>query len=343
MWDPANRLPCEDLLSPEVYTSIFRQLWGYTRGGLEEAEQGGECKEKGEAEQGGDCTVVQQGGECMVDAEQEGGLDVLSKVSPHRLDEAMTAFPRPDTPSSAGVDINWKFDFAIKEGCGDKNTHPTNEDILTSVASVETLVRGWRTGGDVGDLEKSEIKPTLQLNPGPPFAVGNVIMYDVSGHALGMDPMGLQRGFVLEADHPKYQIRLETGARVHTNARESWLQPRYAPGQFAADQDDPFVDLQDNPKLKVGSYGLHVDSQHESLEKAVKAKALAKAVKADDPEVLIYLWNKRIIAPGVTQEQRDAALTALRKLEHRWFLSGLLHDCVKHVCKTHVTSWKKPR
>ena len=42
-------------------------------GGLEEAEQGGECKEKGEAEQGGDCTVVQQGGECVVDAEQEEG------------------------------------------------------------------------------------------------------------------------------------------------------------------------------------------------------------------------------------------------------------------------------
>jgi hypothetical protein len=60
-------------------------------------------------EQGGDCTVVQQGGEWVVDAEQEGGLDILSNISPHRLDEAMMAFPRPDTPSSAGVDVNWKF------------------------------------------------------------------------------------------------------------------------------------------------------------------------------------------------------------------------------------------
>jgi hypothetical protein len=192
---------------------------------VEEAEQGGECKEIGGAEQGGDCTVVQQGGECMVDAEQEGGLDVLSNVSPHRLDEAMTAFPRPDTPSSAGVDINWKFDFAIKERCGDKNTHPIDEDTLTSVISAETLVRGWRTGGDVGDLEESKIGPALRLNPGPPFAVGDVIMCDVPGHALGMDPMGLQRGFDLEADHPIYQIRLETGVRVHTNVGESWLRP----------------------------------------------------------------------------------------------------------------------
>ncbi len=121
-WDPANRLPCEDLLLPEVYTSIVQQLWGYNVGGLLD-EQGGECKEKGEAEQGGDCTMVQQGGECVVDAEQEGGLDVLSNISPHRLDEVMAAFPRPDTPSSTGVDVNWKFDFAIKEGCGDKK-HP---------------------------------------------------------------------------------------------------------------------------------------------------------------------------------------------------------------------------
>ena len=84
-----------------------------------------------------------------------------------------------------------------------------------------------------------------------------------------------------------------------------------------------------------------MDSQHESLEKVVKAKAFAKAVKADNAEISIYLWNKRIIAPSVTQEQRDAALTVLRKLGHRWFLHGLLHDCVKHVRKTHVTSWKK--
>jgi hypothetical protein len=89
-------------------------------------------------------------------------------------------------------------------------------------------------------------------------------------------PMGLQQGFVLEADHPIYQIRLKIGATVHTNAGESWLQPRYAPGQFAADQDNPFADLQDDPKLKVGSYGLYVDSQHEPLEKAVKARRLPK-------------------------------------------------------------------
>jgi hypothetical protein len=195
----------------------------------------------------------------------------------------------------------------------------------------------------VGDLEESKIGPALRLNPGPLFAVGDVIMCDVPGHALGMDPMGLQRGFVLEADHPIYQIRLETGAMVQTNAGESWLRPRCAPGQFVADQDDPFADLQDNPKLKVGSYGLHVDSQHESLEKAVEAKAFAKAVKADDAKVPIYLWNEQIIAPCVTQEQRDAALTALRKLGHRWFLRGLLCDCVEHVRKTHITSWKKPR
>jgi hypothetical protein len=219
-------------------------------------------------------------------------LDVLSNVSPHKLDEAMTAFPRPNTPSSAGVDVNWKFDFAIKEGCGDKNIQLTNEDTLTSVASAETLVRGWRMGDDVGDLVESKIGPALRLNPGPPLAVGDVIMCDVPGHALGLDPMGLQRGFDLEADHPIYQIRLETGATVHTNAGESWLWPRYAPGQFVADQDDPFADLQDDPKLKVGSYRLHVDSQHESLKKVVKAKAFAKAMKADDAEVPIYLWNK---------------------------------------------------
>ena len=86
-----------------------------------------------------------------------------------------------------------------------------------------------------------------------------------------------------------------------------------------------------------------MDSQHESFERVVEAKAFPKAVKANNAEIPIYLWNDQIITPGVTHERWDVALTAFRKLGHRWFLRGLLCDCVKHVCKTHITSWKKPR
>ena len=95
------------------------------------------------------------------------------------------------------------------------------------------------------------------------------------------------------------------------------------------------MDLQAGTKLKLGSYGVHIDAQLESVEKVDEAKAYAKAVKADDMEVPLHLWNKRIRSPGVTREKRDAALTAFRKLGHRWFLRGLTRDCSVYMWRTH--------
>ena len=62
------------------------------------------------------------------------------------------------------------------------------------------------------------------------------------------------------SNHPRYKIRMEKGATVWTNTRESWLRPRPAPGQFTEDQDDPFKELRSDSALTIGSYGLHIDS-----------------------------------------------------------------------------------
>ncbi len=98
----------------------------------------------------------------------------------------------------------------------------------------------------------------------------------------------------MEVEDRRYKIWLENGATCSTDLQESWLHARWAqePGtQFAKDQDDPFADLQGNTSLCLGSYGIHIDSQHDSLEKVDKAKAFAKAVKADDAGVPVHLWN----------------------------------------------------
>jgi hypothetical protein len=122
------------------------------------------------------------------------------------------------------------------------------------------------------------------------------------------------------ADHPKYCIRLEEGKTVGTSIGESWLNPHWAPGEFAPDQDDPFAKEKTSKKLKMGLYGIHVDSQIESLRKIKEAKEFAKAVKADDAEIPLYLWNDRIRVQGITNETRDAMLTGLRKVGHHWFM-----------------------
>jgi hypothetical protein len=72
------------------------------------------------------------------------------------------------------------------------------------------------------------------------------------------------------------------------------------------------------------------------LAKIVEAKAFAKAIKADDAAVPVYLWNNRIKTPSsITKAQKEKALKILRKLCHRWFLRRLLRDCLAYIRGIH--------
>ncbi len=147
----------------------------------------------------------------------------------------------------------------------------------------------------------------------------------------------------MKADHPRYWIKLEDGETVWTHVGKFWLRPCWAPGQFAPDQDDPFVKEKGNKNLKLGSYGIHLDSQRDLLCKIQEAKEFDKAVKADDAEIPVYLWNDRVKSPGITQERQDAALTAFQKLGFWWFVRGLTRDCVAYMHETHGTNWVNKR
>ncbi len=114
--------------------------------------------------------------------------------------------------------------------------------------------------------------------------------------------------------------------------------------QFAEDQDDPCADVRANPSLRMGSYVIHINAQQDSLEQIVKAKAYAKAVKADNAAAPVHLWNNWIRTPaGTKEETRDAALDAFCALRHRWFLKGLIWDAITYICKTYETGWARPR
>jgi hypothetical protein len=229
------------------------------------------------------------------------------------------------------------FDFNF----GD-NKRLTNQDTITSLASEETLCcsrqtrveyEGYDDPDDPDDPE-NELGPSPMENPGPPFKVGDIILCEIPGQLWGMDPKvnWLQRGLVMEANHPSYKFRMEKGAMVWANTRESWLWPRWVTGpgtQFTEDQDNTFADVRANSTLRMGSYGIHVNAQQDLLEQIVKAKTYAKAVKAEDTAVPVHLWNDWIRMPaGTKEETRNAALDAFRALGHRWFLKGLIRDAI---------------
>jgi hypothetical protein len=319
--------PFEDSLSPEVFTSIFRQLWGTVVGGCDSNEA---VEEKAVEE-----IYVEDDSKEEKILEEEVEDDSKEEIWEEEVeeedhcghscggDDSMTAFMTlssgPDISSSLIEVSEWEQDLDYRFGHEDGSVF-TDEETVTSVASEATLCRGG--AGRDGGGEEHEFGPSPAKNPGPPFKVGDVIFCDIPGQLWGMDPKisCLQRGFMMQADDPNYKIRLEQGAMVWTNRSESWLRPRWAMGpgtEFAEDVDDPFADLRNDPTLRFGSYGVHINAQCDALKKVAEAKEFAKAVKADDAAVPKHLWNDRISCPpGVTEAQQDVALEGFRKLGH---------------------------
>ena len=99
------------------------------------------------------------------------------------------------------------------------------------------------------------------------------------------------------------------------------------PNGFAQERDDLFVKARAEVKpAKLGSYRFHGDAHREPLLKVEEVKEFAKAVKADNAEIPLFLWNNWIKAPGVTKERRDTTLDSFRKLGFTWFMRGLRRD-----------------
>jgi hypothetical protein len=226
--EPDKGLPFKDSPAPDLFTSIFCQLWGVVGGGyrldlrLEEAN-----KLEGETEE-----VVDKGSRPDVKPAlpeyqyphilpPEICQHPANKLThlPYQSDRAMTVSARPEIHLVEDAKVSkdggrWQFDFGDGFGCrvGTRNTGAlTDKDTVTSVASEETLRR-------CGGLEDRKQGGPVLYNLGPLFAVGDESMSDVGKH-------GLQRAFVLRADHPKYQLRLENGSTIGTSMHESWLWP----------------------------------------------------------------------------------------------------------------------
>ena len=74
-----------------------------------------------------------------------------------------------------------------------------------------------------------------------------------------------KRAYVMEAEHPRYVLYLETGETVDSSSHSPKfdLFPRYCMGEgtrFAADTDDPFELIRSKCRHNHGSFGLVHDS-----------------------------------------------------------------------------------
>ena len=56
----------------------------------------------------------------------------------------------------------------------------------------------------------------------------------------------------------------------------------------------------------------------------------------DHAKIPVYLWKNQLTVPGVTDANRDT------EFGHRWFLRGLVWDCLEYIRTTYGSIWGKP-
>ena len=228
-----------------------------------------------------------------------------------------------------GIDGDtWEFELDFNGNVGGSSTANlvSDSDTITSAASEVTLRPGRGPGFEQGARDK-------KLNPGPPYASGDIISCN---SCSPLATHGLQRAYMLSADHPNYCLQLEEGVTIDTHTGETWMTPRYIPGVFAPDQDDPFKEALKRGDVKVGSYGMHIDAQLDALQKIrEEAKEFAKAIKADNAAVPKRLWDDRMRSGGSGQDTRDKVFALLCRAMHQRLLRLLRLDCCRYTKETH--------
>jgi hypothetical protein len=211
----------------------------------------------------------------------------------------------------------------------------------TSLASEETMrwhhatcLSRWDKYDPEAEMERDTREP--HFNPGPPFAIGNIVVCDM------VEQCGNKRmGLVTRADHPHYVVCLDNGLTVDTAVTDVVLFPSYADSnEEFAPYVEPAIFTELRSKMtQVGSFGVHLDSQTAALQRVDEAKAYAKAVKSDDAQIPVELWNDRIEVSGVSSEVIKGALASLRKLAWRWYIKVLVRDCIRFTREQHGDDW----
>ena len=177
--------------------------------------------------------------------------------------------------------------------------------------------------------------PAPAYGDGPPFATGDIVVVQLD------DNVTLMRAFVCEANHPWYCLQFPDSKLVRVNANEVAMFPKSS--KFNFDETDEMKQLRRDMagESKLGSFGVQMDSQLHSLRRIKDEKQYAKAVKSDDAEVPVYLWNERVNIPGFTPAKQDKVLEKLRKIGHRLFFRALHRDCHSFLVEKHGVEWQE--
>ena len=148
------------------------------------------------------------------------------------------------------------------------------------------------------------------------------------------DPwLGGEQGCVVDAHHPWYSLHIRDGSVRRVNANRDVLRPG-----FRETEEEARLCSRLEKEGRLGSFGVHMDTQLKSLRRIVEEKQYAKAVKADDAVIPVHLWDDRVPLPEASKAK---SLLLLRQIGHKLFLRALRRDSVRFMRSTHGREWSK--
>jgi hypothetical protein len=312
-WDPQVPLPFESAISPSILLAVFRHVWGFI-GGVDEVKFGDAVEEYQEPSSP---TLVEDD-----DAVEE--FQVYQEPSSPTLvedDDAVEEFQEPSSPTLVEDDDGLSF----------------HSDDLVSWAENETIIVP-RHATDTDELEAwDEESDDDSLMPRRRHKL------DEKGNSKTL--------FDWEGLEDKSTCCLESTDETAslTSCEESCEDASFADLDSVltadsvstgytsiASMETIVTSATAQTKTTVDTYA--TTASRPTLEAITKAMIGLKAVKADDAEVPVYLWDLRIVSENAP-ECEILALSGFRKFGLRLFWRGLFKDCIARLHSKFGRAW----
>lgn len=307
------------VVSPLVVTTVFRALWSDSKGGLK-VRTGRRVSDLQVSK-----ARVQNALPLREESSDSSSVDTSSIDSPPHLVErdAESLMSSDSSGAESSVpDLRIKDDASIDDDSSSSDDDSSSATPHESIESPSVIhleeVDDWSLGSwrhtvleeEKGRGERSREGDSLSLVTGESLDLSPKFRPQVKVDFSHIPELAVGRSSVLDS-HREEEYKGTSSIMNH---------PGESPG--------------------VHDRGSHVTASP-SLGKLKRIKQehdLAKAVKADDAEVPVHLWDE-IVCRGKPSNNQVKALFNLRKLMLHRYRRSLLSDCLAYLRKTHGKSW----
>mmetsp|Transcript_11711 Transcript_11711/g.19385 ORF Transcript_11711/g.19385 Transcript_11711/m.19385 type:complete len:1450 (-) Transcript_11711:1434-5783(-) len=328
----ARPLPFEGAMSVDVVSALLRQLWGRTRGG--EEVEGVSCDHDPVLATGvqgdsrdqdySDLSLISEvGREVIIEEEFKDNVVEVDNI----VEEIQSDSKEDKVEDRRDIVIVMQENDVVKEN------HVDTDVVRTDVVETETNEVGVNEKGfQVGDLVIVEHLHRRCL--------GQIYTRDDGKRRYKIVIKFADKALGLEGPSDCVSKSFDDNIFPDWSGPELAVRPEAKLGLFVDKVEEPsVVSLSESPMFVI---------PQSSVDSIAEDKKFSKAVKSDDAEVPVHLWNDRLFNTKVnsnntassSEPSRVNAANKLRELGLRMYRRSLRKDCLTRVNTRFGKGWQ---